>query len=155
MIFDVSTFISDDGLIQTFFINFKFFSMYLKYLLTEVKDLIVWHIKYDKCIWEDTLTLHRQALNSSPWITWQYETFLFFLDGFDFLLDHLCNNIVFHYGEMLEVGLDFLSQLLFFGHLFFEEVANWNRCKLIIISHLKSKLSYFESRRSNNENLLS
>lgn len=69
MIFDMSTFISDDGLIQTFFINFKFFPMYLKYLLAEVKDLIVWHIKYDKCIWEDALTLHRQALNPSPWIT--------------------------------------------------------------------------------------
>jgi hypothetical protein len=69
VILNVSALVGDDGLIQSFLINFKFLPRYSKYLLAEVEDLVVGHIEDDEGIRKDTLTLHGQALDPRPWIS--------------------------------------------------------------------------------------
>lgn len=115
---------------------------------------MVGHIEYDKRVGEDSLTLHGQSLHSSPWISGQDEAFLLLLDTLDFLLDHLGYNLVLDYGKMLEVGLDFLTKFLLFRDFFLEQVAHRDGRKLIMVCDLKGKLSYFEPRWSNDEDLL-
>jgi len=115
---------------------------------------MVGHIQNDECIGEGPFTLHGQSLNSSSGVARQNETFLLLLDCLHFSLDHLGNDLVPHHCEVFEVGLYFLTQLLFLRYFLPQQITNRYGSKFVVICDLECELPNLESWRANNKDFL-
>lgn len=85
---------------------------------------MVGHVEDDEGVGEEAVALHGQPLHACARVPRNDEALLLSLDGLDLLADHLGDDVVFDYSEVLQVGLDLLPQLLLLRHLLLQQVSH-------------------------------
>lgn len=118
-----------------------------------LEDFVVGHVEDDEGVGEEAVSLHGQSLHARARVARQDKALLLLLDGLDLLAHHLGDDVVLDDGEVLEVGLDLLPQLLLLRHLLLQQVAHRNSGELVVVSHLQGEFSHFEPRRTDDEYL--